>query len=548
MESKKTKYIFITGGVTSSLGKGIVGASLGVLLKSQGFKVTLQKFDPYLNLDPGTMSPYQHGEVFVTEDGGETDLDLGHYERFVDQNLTQLNNVTSGMIFSEVLAKERRGDYLGNTVQIIPHVTNEIKKRISAHLDKEHFDIVITEIGGTVGDIESLPFLEAIRQFQFKNKNDCIHLHLTLVPYLSSSGEFKTKPTQHSVKELRTIGIHSDIIICRSTNPFPAEIKEKIALFCDVNKEEVIMCSDAESIYDVPLLLEMEKIDSVVLNKLNLKKKKTNLNDWKKYIDIIHKSGKKEVKISLVGKYTSLSDSYISVVEALKHAAAANNCDCNINWVNSEKLNSENIDTHLNNSDGIIIPGGFGDRGIEGKVLAAGYARQHNIPYLGLCLGLHVAVIDFARNVLKLNDAHSTEFNPKTTHPIIDFLPNQKNITNKGGTMRLGSYPCTIKENTKLFEAYKTTHIEERHRHRYEFNITYKKDFEDNGLIFSGTSPDKTLIEVIELINHPWFVACQFHPEFKSRPYKTHPLFRDFIKHSLQNKTTQTKEKENINS
>ncbi len=529
----KTKYIFITGGVTSSLGKGIVGASLGVLLKDHGFKVTLQKFDPYLNLDPGTMNPYQHGEVFVTEDGCETDLDLGHYERFIDQNLSKLNNVTSGMIFSEVLEKERRGDYLGNTVQIIPHVTNEIKKRIEAPLKKEHFDIVITEIGGTIGDIESLPFLEAIRQFQFKKKQECVHIHLTLVPYLKTSGEFKTKPTQHSVKELRTIGIHPDIIVCRSEKSFSKEIKEKIALFCDVNEEAVIMCPDATSIYDVPQILAKEKIGNVTLNKLNLKKGKITLKEWKKYTSIIHKKGKETIAIGIVGKYTALSDSYISVVEALKHGAAANNCDCKIIWINSEDLEKKKNENLLKTCNGILIPGGFGDRGIEGKIIASKFARQYNIPYFGLCLGMHVAAIDFARHILNLPNANSTEFNEKTNEPIIDYLPQQKNIKTKGGTMRLGAYPCKIKPNTKLYSAYKTSDIEERHRHRYEFNNSYIELFEKHGMIFSGTSPDKKLIEVIELKNHPWFVACQFHPEFKSRPYKSHPLFKEFIKHSL---------------
>ena len=537
MTKKETKYIFITGGVTSSLGKGIVGASLGVLLKEQNLKVTLQKFDPYLNLDPGTMSPYQHGEVFVTEDGCETDLDLGHYERFIDQNLTRVNNVTSGMIFSDVLKKERRGDYLGNTVQIIPHVTNEIKKCITASAKDDAFDVIITEIGGTIGDIESLPFLEAIRQFQYENKNNCSHIHLTLIPYLPTSGEFKTKPTQHSVKELRTIGIHSDIIICRSTKVFPKDIKEKIALFCDVKSEDVIMCEDAPSIYDVPQLLEKENLDSVIMKKLNLNRKESSLTEWKKYTDIIHKKGKKSITIGLVGKYTSLSDSYLSVVEALKHAAAANECDCNITWINSEELETSQNLSALENCDGILIPGGFGDRGIEGKIQASHFARTQNIPYLGLCLGMHVAVIEFARDVLNLSDAHSSEFNPETKNPVIDFLPQQRNIEKKGGTMRLGAYPCTINPNTKLYNAYQSNTVSERHRHRYEFNNTYKKEFEQNGMIFSGTSPDNNLVEVIELKDHDWFVACQFHPEFKSRPYKCHPLFKSFIQSALKKQT-----------
>ncbi|RAP31512.1 CTP synthase [Candidatus Marinamargulisbacteria bacterium SCGC AG-343-D04] len=543
MTKNNTKYIFITGGVTSSLGKGIVGASLGVLLKDQGHTVTLQKFDPYLNLDPGTMNPYEHGEVFVTEDGCETDLDLGHYERFIDKNLYRVNNVTSGMIFHEVLTKERRGDYLGNTVQIIPHVTNEIKKRIMASSQTEITDIVITEIGGTIGDIESLPFLEAIRQFQFENKENCIHMHLTLIPYLDSSGEFKTKPTQHSVKELRTIGIQTDILICRSTNPFPIELKKKIALFCDVTEEAVIMCQDAPSIYDVPLLLKNEKLDQVTLKKLSLDYKEAKLTEWKQYTDIIHKEGKPTISICLVGKYTTLSDSYISVVEALKHAAAANACDCKINLINSEDLENKKNISLLETCDGILVPGGFGDRGIEGKILASKYARENNIPYLGLCLGMHVAIIDFARHVLHLENAHSSEFKSTTSNPVIDILPHQKDIKEKGGTMRLGAYPCKIQEQTKLYDAYELNSISERHRHRYEFNNTYKKQFEEKGVIFSGTSPDQKLVEVIELKDHAWFVACQFHPEFKSRPYKPHPLFKSFIKESYMRKKLKTQKK-----
>ncbi|RAP34099.1 CTP synthase [Candidatus Marinamargulisbacteria bacterium SCGC AG-410-N11] len=533
----KTKYIFITGGVSSSLGKGIVGASLGVLLKNQGLKVTLQKFDPYLNLDPGTMSPYQHGEVFVTDDGTETDLDLGHYERFIDQNLSRLNNVTSGMIYWDVLNKERNGDYLGNTVQIIPHVTNEIKSRITQCLDHDNFDIIITEIGGTVGDIESLPFLEAIRQFQYQNREDCIHIHLTLVPYLSASGEFKTKPTQHSVKELREIGLKADVIICRSENPFPYSIKEKIALFCDVTPESVIMAIDARNIYEVPLLLENEKLDQVVLKSFKLTKQDHQLTEWKKFIDVLHDQKKPTIQIALVGKYTNLSDSYLSVIEALRHAEVPNFCQVNIKWIKAEKLTADNCHDLLNDVHGILIPGGFGDRGIEQKILAAKYARENKIPYLGLCLGMHTAIIEFGRNVLKLTNANSIEFNKQTEFPVIDFLPDQKSIRKKGGTMRLGSYPCFIKKETKLFDAYQTNDIHERHRHRYEFNNNFKVQYEQSGMIFSGLSPDRELVEVIELSDHPWFVACQFHPEFKSRPAKSHPLFRCFIqaakKHSI---------------
>lgn len=526
---KKTRHIFITGGVLSSLGKGIVGASLGVLLKEQGLKVTCQKFDPYLNLDPGTMSPYQHGEVFVTEDGAETDLDLGHYERFIDINLSRSNTVSSGMIFWDVLNKERRGDYLGNTVQIIPHVTNEIKTRIVQTLKEEHFDVIITEIGGTVGDIESLPFLEAIRQFQFQNKENCIHMHLTLVPFIKTSGEFKTKPTQHSVRDLRQIGIHPDIIICRSERPFPVETKDKIALFCDVRTQEVINARDAKSIYEVPLLLEEEGLDAVVLDKFGITPKEHPLTEWKAFVDIIRQKDKPKLSIAIVGKYVKLSDSYLSVIEAIKHAAAANICEVEIKWVNAEKLEKDDLDKYLSDVSGILIPGGFGNRGFEGKILAANYARIHNIPYLGLCLGMHVAVVEFARNVMGLENANSTEFEENSPHPVIHHLAEQREQVNKGGTMRLGAYPCLVKENTLLYTNYKTDLISERHRHRFEFNNKYRDQFEKNGLLFSGTSPNHNLIEVIENPSNTWFVACQFHPEFKSRPSKSHPLFKGFI-------------------
>jgi CTP synthase len=529
MQEKKTKYIFITGGVVSSLGKGIVGSSVGVLLKSQGLKVTLQKFDPYLNQDPGTMSPYQHGEVFVTEDGTETDLDLGHYERFVDQEMSRVNNVTSGMIFWTVLNKERKGDYLGNTVQIIPHITNEIKDRISMSLQDDDFDVIITEIGGTVGDIESLPFLEAIRQFQFENRDNCIHIHVTLVPYLSTSGEFKTKPTQHSVKELREIGIHADVIVCRTAKPLSQSTKDKIALFCDVRAEEVITAIDAVSIYEVPLLLEEEKLDKIILTKFGLEKKQNLLPEWKNYVTTINNPNNPKIKIALVGKYTSLSDSYLSVTEALKHAGAANNCTIELEWVSAEDIEKGNAEDFLKGASGILIPGGFGDRGIQGKIEAARYARENDIPYLGLCLGMHIAVIEFARHVLGLEDAHSSEIKPDAKHPVIDLLPEQKNLINTGGTMRLGSYPCKVKSGTKLELAYKAPLIHERHRHRYEFNNAYREQFEKSGLIFSGTSEDNSLIEVVENPNQRWFVACQFHPEFKSRPTKAHPLFKDFV-------------------
>lgn len=529
-DSKSTKYIFVTGGVVSSLGKGIVGSSLGLLLKSMGYTVTIQKFDPYLNLDPGTMSPFQHGEVFVTEDGCETDLDLGHYERFIDQNLSRVNNLTSGMIFWDVLTKERRGDYLGHTVQIIPHVTNEIKAKIKQPLKEKHFDIVITEIGGTVGDIEGLPFLEAIRQFQFENRDDCLLIHVTLVPYLDTSGEYKTKPTQHSVKEIREIGLHPDIIVTRTKDPLDYHLKEKIALFCDVRPEAVITSEDAASIYDVPLLLKEENLHKVTTRKLGLEERECRLDDWKTFIENLHKKTDLTLSIAIVGKYTSLEDAYISVVEALKHACAHHNVALELSWVDSEKLESKKCDEVFNDCDGILIPGGFGDRGIEGKVSAAKYAREQKIPYLGLCLGMHIASIEFARNVVGLKGAHSTEFNKETPYPIIDFLPEQRDLLKKGGTMRLGTYPCKILSGSKLAEAYGKDLVKERHRHRYEFNNAYIEDFEKNGLIFSGKAPDDSVVEVVELKDHPWFVACQFHPEFKSRPSRPSPLFDGFIK------------------
>jgi len=533
MTHHQPRFIFVTGGVVSSLGKGIVAASLGVLLKSQGYTVAIQKFDPYLNLDPGTMSPYQHGEVFVTDDGCETDLDLGHYERFIDENLSRVNNVTSGMIFWDVLNKERNGDYLGNTVQIIPHVTNEIKRRITQTLDTHAVDFVITEIGGTVGDIESLPFLEAVRQFEFENRSRSVHIHVTLVPYLEPSGEFKTKPTQHSVKDLREIGIHADVIVCRSQYELKREIKEKIALFCDVSPEAVIACIDANSIYDVPMNMEKEALDEIVLEKLSMPQKPKDLVQWHNFVKTIHQTNLPTVKIAIVGKYTSLSDAYLSVVESLKHAAAANAAQLELIWVDAETLQSEDPKFVLSDAAGILVPGGFGDRGIEGMIIAAQFARERKIPYLGLCLGMHIVAIEFARNVIGLTGAHSTEFNDATPYPVIDFLPDQRAIRKKGGTMRLGAYPCIIKPGTKLHSAYQSTEVSERHRHRYEFNNNYRQAFENNGMIFSGTSPGDTLIEVVELKDHPWYVACQFHPEFKSRPYKAHPLFTGFIAHCL---------------
>jgi CTP synthase len=527
---KATKFIFITGGVVSSLGKGIAAASIGRLLKEHGLSVTIQKFDPYLNVDPGTMSPYQHGEVYVTEDGCETDLDLGHYERFLDQNLRRVNNVTAGMVFWKVLKKERNGDYLGSTIQIVPHITNEIKERITACLKEQHFDVVITEIGGTVGDIESAPFLEAIRQFQSKNKQNCLQIHLTLIPYLSTNGEFKTKPTQHSVKELRAIGLQPDIILCRSKKNVSVELKEKIALFCDVEAEAVISAVDVNNIYEVPVKFEEEKVGTVIMRKLNLTERPIDLSSWVNFVDILENPELPLVTVAIVGKYTNLADSYLSVVEALKHACVETKCRLNVRWVNSERIEKHGVEKYLEGVDGILIPGGFGDRGIEGKIAAARYAREKDIPYFGLCLGLQITVIEFARNILGFKTANSTEFNAQTEYPVIDFLSEQRTMKTKGGTMRLGKYPCKVKKNTKLYEAYNADEISERHRHRYEFNNKYRKEFQKAGMMFSGTLPDDSLIEVVELTKQKWHVACQFHPEFKSRPNRSAPLFKAFMK------------------
>ncbi|MCG0276365.1 MAG: CTP synthase [Thermosediminibacteraceae bacterium] len=534
----RTKFIFITGGVVSSLGKGITAASLGRLLKSRGLSVFMQKFDPYINVDPGTMSPYQHGEVFVTEDGAETDLDLGHYERFIDVNLTRDSNVTTGQIYWSVLNKERRGEYLGATVQVIPHITNEIKERITRIARQSSPDVVITEIGGTVGDIESLPFLEAIRQLKADlGKDNVLYIHVTLVPYLASAGELKTKPTQHSVKELRSIGIQPDIIVCRTEKRLSRELKEKIALFCNVEPEAVIPNYDAKSIYEVPLILKKEGLDEVVARKLGFDGKKADLSEWEAMVERA-KNPSKKVSIALVGKYVELRDAYLSVAEALYHGGIANDAQVDIKWVHSEELESESIDLEqiLSDVDGVLVPGGFGDRGIEGKIKAIKYAREKNIPLFGICLGMQCAVIEFARNVCGLEGAHSTEFDPSTPHPVIDLLPEQKKIEEKGGTMRLGRYPCRLVPGTKAMEAYGEELIGERHRHRYEFNNEYRDILEKAGMVISGLSPDGRLVEIIELKNHPWFVGTQFHPEFKSRPNRPHPLFREFIKAALKHK------------
>ncbi|SHH33438.1 CTP synthase [Tepidibacter thalassicus] len=529
-----TKYIFITGGVVSSLGKGITAASLGRLLKSRGLNVTIQKFDPYINIDPGTMSPYQHGEVFVTEDGAETDLDLGHYERFVDINLSKNSSVTTGKIYWSVLNKERRGDYLGATVQVIPHITNAIKDRVYRVGKEGNFDVVITEIGGTVGDIESLPFLEAIRQVKYDaGEENVMYIHVTLIPYLAKSGELKTKPTQHSVKELRSIGIQPDVLVCRSEKPLSEDIKKKIGLFCNVKSDHVIQNLDAQTLYSVPLMLKEEGLDELVVKKLNLNAKEHDLKDW---IEIVEKEKnlKKTVKIALVGKYVELQDAYISVAESLKHAGIYNDAKVEIDWINSEDVNDENAKDILKNADGILVPGGFGDRGIEGKISAIKYARENKVPFFGICLGMQLSVVEFARNILGMKDAHSSELNPNTNYPVIDLMEDQEDIEEMGGTMRLGVYPCKIYEGTKAYEAYGESLIYERHRHRYEFNNEYREELTKAGLVISGISPDERLVEIVELKDHPWFVAGQFHPEFKSRPTRPHPLFREFIKASVK--------------
>ena len=533
-----TKYIFVTGGVVSSLGKGITAASLGRLLKNRGYKVTIQKFDPYINIDPGTMSPYQHGEVFVTDDGAETDLDLGHYERFVDENLSKASNVTTGKVYQSVINKERKGEYLGSTIQVIPHITNEIKERVMRVGKADNADIVITEIGGTVGDIESLPFLEAIRQVRkdLPNKNDVIYIHVTLVPYISAAEELKTKPTQHSVKELRSIGIQPDIIVCRTVKELSEDMKKKIALFCDVEPDAVINNLTADSIYDVPLLMEQEGLDHIALKKLGLADRPVDLSDWKDMVARIH-NAKGVTRIALVGKYVKLHDAYLSVVEALSHAGYAYGTKIDIRWVNSEEIeeNKPDLSEVFKDIDGIIVPGGFGYRGIEGKIDAIRYARENKIPFLGLCLGMQCAVIEFARNVCAMKKANSSEFIPDTRYPVIDLMSDQEDVTEKGGTMRLGIYPCKLKDGTRARTLYDNKEIiYERHRHRYEVSNELRPILEKAGLVISGTSPDGRLVEIIELKDHPYFEATQAHPEFKSRPNRPHPLFLGFIEAALK--------------
>ncbi|WP_341730997.1 MAG: CTP synthase [Microcoleus anatoxicus] len=532
-----SKFVFVTGGVVSSIGKGIVAASLGRLLKSRGYSVSILKLDPYINVDPGTLSPFQHGEVFVTQDGAETDLDLGHYERFTDTSMSRLNSVTTGSIYQAVINKERRGEYHGSTVQVIPHITNEIKERIHRVAQNTNPDVVITEIGGTVGDIESLPFLEAIRQFRKDvRRQNVVYMHVTLIPWIPSAGEMKTKPTQHSVKELRSIGIQPDILVCRCDRPLSLGMKEKLSEFCNVPEECVITAQDAKSIYEVPLMMENEGLAEQTINLLQLEHRQPDLTQWETLVKRLYSPSHK-IDIALVGKYVRLNDAYLSVVEALRHAAISIGSDVNLRWINSEDLESGNIENYLTGINGIVVPGGFGIRGVDGKIAAIQYAKQHKIPFLGLCLGMQCAVIEWARNTAQLENANSAEFDPNTTNPVINLLPEQQDVIDLGGTMRLGLYPCRVNPDTLAFKLYHQQVIYERHRHRYEFNNAYRHLFLESGYAISGTSPDGRLVEMIELPSHPFFIASQFHPEFQSRPSSPHPLFQGFMEAaSLQGK------------
>ena len=530
----KTKYIFVTGGVVSSLGKGLSAAAIGNLLESRGLSITFLKLDPYINVDPGTMNPYQHGEVFVTDDGTETDLDLGHYERYTSARMSKKNNYTTGKIYNNVITKERRGDYLGGTVQVVPHITDEIKRCIKAV--GNGIDVAIVEIGGTVGDIESLPFLEAIRQFPFDiGRENVLYIHLTLVPFIKAAEELKTKPTQHSVNKMREIGIQPDILLCRTDRFISTDLKKKIALFCNVEQEAVITAKDVDSIYEVPLVFHQEKLDETIVKKLKLKAKAPQFKNWEKIVQVI-KHPQDEVQIALVGKYVDLKDSYKSLCESLIHGGIGNKVRVVIDWVNSERLEDEGVESVLKGSHGILVASGFGNRGIEGKISAIEYAREREIPFFGICLGMQCAVIEFARHIAGLAKANSSEFEPKSPDPVIDLLPDQRHIQEKGATMRLGAYPCRVEKGTKAYEAYQQTEVSERHRHRYEFNNQYRELLTKQGLVLSGLSPDGKLVEIIELADHPWFLAVQFHPEFKSRPQEPHPLFREFIKASLKHK------------
>lgn len=531
--SSNTKYIFVTGGVTSSLGKGIIAASLAKLLQARGFTVTIQKLDPYINIDPGTLNPYEHGECYVTDDGAETDLDLGHYERFLNVRTSQANNVTTGRIYQSVIEKERKGEFLGKTVQVVPHITDEIKNRIKLLGNTGQYQFVITEIGGTVGDIESTPYIEAVRQLKWEMGHDCIVVHLTLLPYLATSGELKTKPTQHSVKMLLEYGVQPEVLVCRSEHPISKDIKKKIALFCNVSTDAVIEALDASTIYEVPLLMEAEKLDEIVLKKLEVNTpSEVHLEKWKNFLNKFHNPAK-EVRIGLIGKYVELKESYKSISEALIHAGAVNDCKVNVDWIHSEELTEENISARLAGLQGILVAPGFGNRGIEGKIAAIKYARENNIPFLGICLGMQCAVIEFARHVLGLKDAHSREMNPATNSPVIDLLEAQKNISQMGGTMRLGAYPCKLEEGTLAHQVYGKSDINERHRHRYEFNNEYISQYKAAGMVLSGLNPDAGLVEIVELPKNRFFIGVQFHPEYKSTVENPHPLFVGFVKAAL---------------
>jgi CTP synthase len=532
-QASSTKYIFVTGGVASSLGKGIISASLGKLLQSRGYSVTIQKLDPYINVDPGTLNPYEHGECYVTEDGAETDLDLGHYERFISLPTSQLNNVTTGKIYQTVISKERRGDYLGKTVQVIPHITDEIKRRIKLLGTKNKLDVVITEIGGTVGDIESLPYIEAVRQLKWElGPNNSAFIHLTLVPFLSASGELKTKPTQHSVKELLENGIQPDVLVLRTEKHLSDDIRRKVALFCNVEPEAVVESIDVKTIYEVPLLMLKEKLDLTILRKLNLPAPEPKLDDWISFVNRV-KNPSHTVKIGLVGKYVQLPDAYKSIIESFIHAGAANDCKVELELIQSEDINANNLNEKLGHLQGILVAPGFGHRGIEGKILSVRYARENKVPFLGICLGMQCAVIEFARNVLGLTDANSTEMVRTTPHPVIDLMEDQKGITDMGGTMRLGAYPCVVTKGTNAHKAYKNLEVSERHRHRYEFNNKYFDQFKNAGMVPVGINPDTNLVEIMELSNHPWFVGVQFHPEYSSTVLRPHPLFVDFVKAAM---------------
>lgn len=534
--SNSTKYVFVTGGVTSSLGKGIISASLAKLLQARGYSTTIQKLDPYINIDPGTLNPYEHGECFVTDDGAETDLDLGHYERFLNVPTSQANNVTTGRIYQSVINKERRGEFLGKTVQVIPHITDEIKERIQILGKEGTYDIVITEIGGTVGDIESLPYVEAVRQLKWEFDDDCIVIHLTLVPYLAAAGELKTKPTQHSVKQLLELGVQPDILCCRTEHELDLTLRRKIAKFCNVNMNAVIESRDAESIYDVPLLMQTEELDKVVLEKLNLPAKSVpDLENWKNFL-IRLKNPESEINIGLIGKYVELKDSYKSISESFIHAGVANNCKVNVKWIHSEKITPNNVNEELEGLDGILVAPGFGSRGISGKIETVRYARENKVPFFGICLGMQCAVIEFARNVLGKVEAHTTEISENCKYPVIDMMTEQKNISNLGGTMRLGAYKCQLTPGTNVFKAYNSDKISERHRHRYEFNNDFLEEFEANGMKATGKNPESGLVEVVEIEDHPWFVGAQFHPEYKSTVATPHPLFVAFIAAAMKNK------------